>query len=78
MKTIKRNGEPSLYGLACGYGLTAWNTEKTNRKSLFEDESHNVIDVRAAGVWEQFFYHEYPRRSDCYAAAVKFYKSILI
>ena len=76
MKTTRKDGKPTIYGLACGYGLQV--NEGDASKSLFECESHNCIDVKAFSqsgerVWEQFFFWDYPTRSDCYKAALHFF-----
>ena len=76
MKTTRKDGKPTIYGLTCGYGLRVNKGDAS--KSLFECESHNCINVKAflqsgEWIWEQFFFWDYPTRNDCYKAALRFF-----
>lgn len=74
----KANGFPSRYGYSCGHGKQEYNGE--NHKSIFEDSSHNCIDVKAIVdgkyIWEQFFHVDKGCFSKSSRKAEAFYKSI--
>lgn len=90
-KFVKKNGFPTLYGYACGYGKKDSMPKEfglESRKSIFEDESHNCLDVKYTIVgidkfgvpavkhyWEQFFYVEFPSNKACYRKAESFYQN---
>lgn len=64
-KFKKQNGFPTKYGYACGHGKEEWLNNGNRRKTIFEDDSHNCIDVKwtdvyGVGHWEQFFYWDGP------------------
>ena len=74
---LKENGFPTKYGYACGYGKEDWSEDKKRRKTIFEDGSHNCIDVKwedeSGYHWEQFFYMD---GAGAAKKAEKLYKSI--
>lgn len=53
---------PTDHGYLCGDGVR-FEKDDDNRLSMFEDESHNCIDIKGfvdgQHIWEQFFYWDY-------------------
>lgn len=53
---------PTDHGYLCGYGVR-FEKDENNRVSLFEDDSHNCIDIKGfidgEHFWDQFFYWDY-------------------
>jgi hypothetical protein len=53
---------PDNHGYLCGHGVR-FEKDENNWLSMFEDESHNCIDIKGffngQHVWEQYFYWDY-------------------
>jgi hypothetical protein len=53
---------PTDHGYLCGHGVR-FEKDENNRISMFEDDSHNCIDIKGfidgEHFWDQFFYWDY-------------------
>lgn len=53
---------PSDHGYLCGDGVR-FSLDNLNHISMFEDESHNCIDIKGfingKHLWDQYFYWDY-------------------
>ena len=65
-KLVKNNGFPTLYGYGCGNGMAKIVTQPNGDTKIIRLSPFcNGFNVKGNGVWEQYYYEDFPSRSIC-------------
>ena len=65
-KLVKNNGFPTLYGYGRGNGMAEIVTQPNGEIRIVRLSPFcNGFNVKGNGVWEQYYYEDFPSRSIC-------------